>query len=124
MSANPLSGIPKNRRPWHLRMGAFLCLLALAFALFGHIEAPQAKPLDNQSTAVEFGHIEGVADQNAETVPHPCVHQSQCSVPAILPSDIFPDALGVTRTRLTADLRGTSRAISPHGHPPKFSFPE
>jgi hypothetical protein len=105
-------------------MGAFLCLLALTLALFGHVEAPQASPFAGQSTAVMLDHSEGVAEHSAETIPHHCVHQSQCSVPAILPSDNFPDALGVTRTKLAADLRGTSRAISPHGHPPKISFPE
>lgn len=122
MNMNSQGSIFKKRRTWHRQLGVLVCLVALAFALFGHIEAPEARSLTSQSVVVMNHHIEDVADHSAGMVPHHCVHQSQCSVPAILPSDNFPDAFGMTRTKLAADLHGMSRAISPHRHPPKSSF--
>lgn len=119
MTANTMDSTPEKRPAWRRRIGVFACLLALMAVLFGHIEVPAAAPPDALAAAIMTGHVDGAADHDAGSAPQHCMHQGQCIVQAILPSPLLPDAFGALRTRLAADLRGASRAISPHRHPPK-----
>lgn len=121
MNTSPPRSTFEKRRRWHCQLGVLVCLVALGFALFGHIEVPEARSLNTQSIAVVVDHLEDAADHNTAPVSHHCMHQSQCTLQAVLPSNHFPGAFGVMRTKLAADLLGTSRTISPHRHPPKSS---
>ena len=122
MSVNVQSSILEQRRPWHRRVGVLLCLVALVFSLFGHIEAAEARSFEAQPTVVAFDHFDDAADHGAGTTSHHCLHQGQCTLQAVLPSDKLPNVSGMTRTKPAADHLGMSRVISPHGHPPKTSF--
>jgi hypothetical protein len=119
MSMRPLSSTLEKRRSWHRQLSVFVCLLALAFALFGHIETPEARSLNTHSIVVMNDHIENATDHDAEAVLHQCMHQSQCTLQAVLPSDHAPGFFSVTGVKIAAGLFGSSRAISPHRHPPK-----
>lgn len=121
MSMRPLDGTLEKLRLLHRRLGALVCLVALAFALFGHIEAPEARSLSVHSMTTITGHIENATDHDAKAVLHHCMQQSQCTLQAVLPSDYAPGFFDVTGIKIAADLRCSSRTISPHRHPPKVS---
>jgi len=109
-------------RTWRRQLGVVLCIVALAFTVFGHSGSPEAGPLEGKSMIVELLHAQGAGHHDAEGGAQHCMHQSQCTVQAVLPSEHFPDGFGLTRARLAADLLGSSRAVSPRRHPPKTSF--
>ena len=121
MNMRPLSSPSVKRRSWYRQLGVLACLLALAVALFGHMETPEASPVTAQETVAILGHADGAAEHDSKAVPHHCTHQSQCTFHAVLPSNPLTDDFSVTRTSLAVDLSGSTRAISPHRHPPKPS---
>lgn len=111
-----------GRLLWRRRLGVFACLLALALALFGHIETSEAVSLDAGTAIVTLAHADGPADHDGIAAPQHCSHQVQCSFHALLPSPLSADALAARRAGVSADRLGDSRAISPRGHPPKISI--
>jgi hypothetical protein len=121
MNMRPLSSPSVKRRSWRRQFGVLTCLVALAVALFGHIETPEASPVNAQETVAILGHVDGAADHDSKAALHHCMHQSQCTFHAVLPSNPLPDDFSVIRKRLAADLSGATRAISPHRRPPKSS---
>ena len=121
MSMSHLDGILEKLRLLHRRLSALVCLAALAFALFGHIEASEARSLNAHSMTTITGHIENAIDHDAKAVLHHCMQQSQCTLQAVLPSDHAPGFFDVTGIKIAAELLGSSRAISPNRHPPKVS---
>lgn len=121
MHMRSLSNLSVNRGSWHRRLGVLACLVALAVALFGHMEAPEASPVNAQETIAILSHVDGASDHDSKAVPHHCMHQSQCTFQAVLPSNPLPDDFSVIRKRLAVDQSGPTRAVSPHRRPPKSS---
>jgi len=52
MTTNAQDRNPKRRRVRRQRLGVLACLLSLMVVMFGHIEAPDATPLDAVSAVV------------------------------------------------------------------------
>lgn len=115
MKANRFEGRPV----WRRQLGVFACLLAVALALFGHIETSEAVSADSQTAIVMLAQAEGPAEHSNEAPPLHCYHHAQCSFHALLPSPLPVSALAARRVGVSANHLGDSRAVSPLRHPPK-----
>lgn len=111
----------KSRPAWRRWVGVFACLAALAVALLGHIEALEAVPSAGNTAVVMADVADGGADQQLGTTPQHCMHQSQCTVQAVLPATQAFDTQGVNRSIVSAIRPAVSRSVSPTYHPPKIS---
>jgi hypothetical protein len=109
-----------KRRPiWRRQLGVFACLLALALALFGHIETSEAVSVDTKTAVVMLTHTDGPAEHGSAAAPQHCLNHTQCSFHALLPSSPSVNTLAAGRLGVSANHLGDSRAVSPHRHPPK-----
>lgn len=107
---------------WGRKLGVFACLLALALALFGHIDAPEAASVDANVAVMMLTHADGPAEHGSSAALQHCNYHTQCSFHVLLPllpSVTILDARGVRASR---DHLRDSLAFTPLGPPPKFSF--
>lgn len=121
MMAKAKNSSLKRRPVWRRQLGVCACLLALALALFGHIETPEAASVDTTTAVVMLTHADGPSEHGSTAAPQHCLHHAQCSFHALLPSSPSVKALAAGSVSVSAAHFADSRAVSPHRPPPKTS---
>lgn len=118
----PRYGLCPGRRPF---LSVVLSLMALAIALFGHLEMPSAATAAPSQIAASVPHNhdgrphKGLSHDGIPVNGSQCVHHAQCVFPAILPgAPILPYLFGSSEFRV-ADILGGSENPLPQSPPPK-----
>lgn len=119
----PRNGLCPGRRPF---LSVVLSLMALAIALFGHLDRASAAVSAPSQTAAGLAHDhdgqpqKGPSHDGLPLGGGQCVHHAQCVFPAILPgAPDLPNIFGNAEFRI-ADIQGGGENPLPVPPPPKL----
>ncbi len=99
---------------------AVMCLVAVAFAAFGHIEHASAGPAGALHHERILHPPSGPSHDDGHALPGQCHHHAQCAFQAVLPAeaDIVPLAAALPSPAGTEKTGGLS--LSPPTAPPRL----
>ncbi len=99
--------------------GVIVCLLAVVFLLFGHIE-PASDLTAQSGYSISLAHPANghLPVQTADATVH-CAHHGNCTFNGVIPQSATYDFKSASPNTLADDWFGTPRVISPPKQPPK-----
>ncbi len=110
---------PKAPPAWRQRVGVVACLLALAVALFGHIEVAGAAAPGQDAAVVSLSKIDSPDGHARSSLSPHCVLQGHCSLQALLPLALPGTPASAEPVGISPDQFALGRTTAPQHHPPK-----